>query len=264
MHSLCCVLTPLTSLCWTSHLVLLLLLLLLLQGEAATLKQDIQSGNPTKAAESLANAYSGGRGDAAAKAVAGAAAGGASAAAVGQALVETSRVRPNAAPWLLRRSADFAVNNGHVPGFSRSMSQAFVFARQRNYLPSFVPAIADAILGGGEPARYAFGSAIATAIADGGDGRAAVAEATAQAMCSGGSTAQAWAEAYAVALSQDRQGCLVLNEAKAMAYARCGPGFSESWSRTEATSTVLGFCGLLGNDIFSGNNGPNMFDWGGK
>lgn len=234
-----------------------------LQGDAAELTQDIKSGNPDKAAQALGNAYTGGRGEAAAKALAGAAAGGASASAVGQALAETSRVRPNAAPWLLRRSADFAVNNGHVQGFSRSMSQAFVFARQRNLLPSFVPAIADAILNGGEPTRYAFGSAIATAIAEGGDGRVAVAEATATAMCSGGSTAQAWAEAYAVALSQDQQGCTVLNEARAIAYARCGPGFAESWVRTEATSTVLGFCGLDNGTDFpvSGNNG-GPWGWG--
>jgi hypothetical protein len=212
------------------------------QGEAATLKRDIQNNNPRSAAESLANAYTGGRGDAAAQALAAAAAGGGSAVAVGRAFAETSRVRPNAAPWLLRRSADYAVNNGRVPGFSRAISQSFAWARQQNFLPSFVPAIAEAILGGGVQARYAFGSAIATAIADGGDNRAAVAEATATAMCSGGSTAQAWAEAYAVAVEQDTQGCTVLKEAYAMAYARCGPGYAESWTRTEATSTVLGYC----------------------
>mgnify|MGYP001807464633 CR=1 FL=1 len=228
-----------------------------LQGEAATLRRDIQDNNPRAAAESLANAYSGGRGDAAAKALAAAAAGGASAAAVGKAVAETSRVRPNAAPWLLRQSADYAVNNGHVGGFSRAISQSFAFARQQNFLPSFVPAIANAILGGGVQTRYAFGSAIATAIADGGDSRAAVAEATATAMCSGGSTAQAFAEAYAVAIEQDSQGCTVLKEAHAMAYARCGPGYAEAWSKTEATSTVLGYCFYDNND-FWGNWGRKL------
>lgn len=212
------------------------------QGEAETLKKGIAADNPKAAAESLANAYTGGRGDAAAKALAAAAAGGVGAAAVGKAVAETSRVRPNAAPWLLRQTADYAVNNGHVQGFSRAIAQSFSFARQQNFLPSFVPAIADAILGGGPQTRYAFGSAMAVAIAEGGDGRAAVAEATATAMCTGGSTAQAWAEAYAVAIEQDPQGCTVLKEAYAMAYARCGPGYSESWTRTEATSTVLGYC----------------------
>lgn len=214
----------------------------MVQGEAETLKKGISADSPKAAAESLANAYTNGRGDAAAKALAAAAAGGVGAAAVGRTFAETSRVRPNAAPWLLRQSADFAVNNGHVPGFSRAIAQSFGWARQQNFLPSFVPAIADAILGGGPQTRYAFGSAIATAIADGGDNRAAVAEATATAMCTGGGTAQAWAEAYAVAIEQDSQGCTVLKEAYAMAYARCGPGYAESWTRTEATSTVLGYC----------------------
>lgn len=36
----------------------------------------------------------------------------------------------------------------------------------------------------------------------------------------GGSTAKAWAEAYAVAIEQHPQGCTVLKEAYAMAYAR--------------------------------------------
>lgn len=219
------------------------------QGEAGTLARDItHGGNPRRAAESLANAYSSGRGDAAAQAVAGAIAGGAAATAIGQALAETSSVRPGVAPGLLRRSADYAVNNGHVGGFSRSMSHAFVFAKQRNYLPSFVPAVCDAINNGGDVTRYAYGQAIATAIAGGGDSQAAVAEATATAFCAGGSTAQAWASAYAIALSENSQGCLVLNQAKAMAFARCGNGMAQSWSGTEATSTVLGFCGLWDDD----------------
>jgi hypothetical protein len=113
-----------------------------------------------------------------------------------------------------------------------------------------VPAIAEAILGGGVQSRFAFGSAIATAIADGGGNRAAVAEATATALCSGGSTAQAWAEAYAVAIEQDPQGCTVLREAYASAYARCGPGYAQSWANSEATSTVLGFCAARNNWSF--------------
>jgi hypothetical protein len=61
---------------------------------------------------------------------------------------------------------------------------------------------------------------MAQAIAQGGDSKAAVAEATAQAFCEGGSTAQSWAAAYAVTLSKDSNGCLVLNEAKALAQVR--------------------------------------------
>jgi hypothetical protein len=82
-------------------------------------------------------------------------------------------------------------------------------------------------------------------IAQGGDSKAAVAEATATAFCEGGSTAQSWASAYAVALSKDSQGCLVLNEAKAMARAKCGAAGAESVAKSEATSLVLGFCGLF-------------------
>lgn len=234
----------------------------MVQGEAAVLKKDIQSGNIRNAAESLTNAYSGGRGDAAAKALAAAAAGGVGAAVVGKTLAETTKVRPNAAPWLLRRSADYAVNNGHVRGFSQAISQSFVWAKTQNFLPSFVPAIADAILNGGQATRYAFGSAIAVAVAEGGDNRAAVAEASAVAMCSGGSTAQAWAEAYAVAIEQDPQGCTVLKEAHAMAYARCGPGYAESWARTEATSTVLGYCGAFDDPSLWGGFDP--WSWWGK
>jgi hypothetical protein len=120
-----------------------------------------------------------------------------------------------------------------------------------------VTSIADAIIGGGPQTRYAFGSSIATAIATGGDNRGAVVEATATAMCRGGSTAQAWAEAYAVALDQDPQGCTVLREAHAMAYARCGPGYAQSWSKSESTATVIGFCGLW-DDSFGD------WTWGGR
>eukprot|EP00878_Enallax_costatus_P035616 GHUV01039795.1.p1 GENE.GHUV01039795.1~~GHUV01039795.1.p1 ORF type:complete len:182 (+),score=46.00 GHUV01039795.1:156-701(+) len=130
-------------------------------------------------------------------------------------------------------------------GFSKAMSSAFVTARRNRYVPQFTSAVADAIATGGAPTRYAYGQAMATAIADGGDGQAAVAEATATAFCQGGSTATAWAQAYAVALSQNSQGCLVLNQAKAMAESKCGSQGAEALSKAEATSTVLGFCGLM-------------------
>lgn len=103
--------------------------------------------------------------------------------------------------------------------------------------------------------------AIATAVAQGGDSQAAVAEATAQAMCAGGSTASAWASAYAVALSTDARGCLVLNEAKAMARARCGPSGAESFARSQTNSLVLGFCGLM--DLIPGLGGINLGGWSG-
>jgi hypothetical protein len=144
-------------------------------------------------------------------------------------------------------------------------------------MPQFTNAVADAISTGGAPTRYAYGQAIATAIAQGGDSQAAVAEATASAFCAGGSTASAWASAYAVALSQDSRGCLVLNQARAMARARCGPGVAESFSRAQSTSVVLGFCGLFdfipglnmgwsGGDAGSNAAGGGLADangWGG-
>lgn len=222
---------------------------ILLQGEAATLQRGIQDNNARSSAEALANAYASGRGDAAARAIAAAAAGGGSSTAVARTVAETSRVRPNAAPFLLRQSALFAVNNGRVPGFSSAIAQSFAYAQQQNFLGSFVPAIANAILGGGLQSRYAFGSAFATAISEGGYGRTAFVEATATALCTGGSTAQAWAEAYAVAIQQNNQGCTVLREAFATAYARCGPGYATSWARTESTSTIIGYCAA--NDNYS-------------
>ena len=125
------------------------------------------------------------------------------------------------------------------------MSSAFTYAKRGNQLPVFTNAVADAIASGGAPTRYAYGQAIATAIAGGGEGQAAVAEATATAFCAGGGTAAAWASAYAVALSQDSRGCLVLSQARALASARCGAGAAEAFTKAEATSIVLGFCGLL-------------------
>lgn len=51
----------------------------------------------------------------------------------------------------------------------------------------------------------------------------------------------------------------MLNQAKALAQARCGNGAAEAFSKAEATSTVLGFCGLL--DLVPG--GVNM-GWSGS
>jgi hypothetical protein len=58
----------------------------------------------------------------------------------------------------------------------------------------------------------------------------------------GGATAEAFASAYSAALGRDPSGCLVLTEARAYAYARCGQGGSFSSSGSEVTSRVLGFC----------------------
>ncbi|KAF8073129.1 Bbs1 [Scenedesmus sp. PABB004] len=233
-------------------------------GAAAPLAQGIRRrGNARGAADSLARAYTSGQADAAARAVASAATvpgGGAEAAAAAEAVAETATKHPEVASDLLAKSAGYAVTRGQTDRFADTMADAFVVARERRALPQFTSAVAGAISAGGAPTRYAYGQAIAAAIAGGGDGQAAVAEATAQAFCAGGSTASAWASAYAVALGQDAQGCLVLNQAKAMAQAQCGAGAAQAVSKAEATSLVLGFCGLL--DFMPGGSFPD-FSWSG-
>jgi hypothetical protein len=147
------------------------------------------------------------------------------------------------------------------------MADSFAVAKQQNSVPDLTRSITGAVSQGGAPATLAFGEAIATAVAQGGDSKAAVAEATATAFCEGGSTAQSWSNAFAIALSKDSAGCLVLNEAKAMAKAKCGPGVSESISKAEASSVVLGFCGLLdfipGFDFNFGSSQSGGSSWGG-
>jgi hypothetical protein len=146
---------------------------------------------------------------------------------------------------LLAKSASLAVTRGRTDQFANNLAQSFGYAKQRSVVPQLTSAVCDSINQGGDPARLAAGTAIGKAIAGGGDSQAAVAEATATAMCQGGSTAQAWAAAYAIALSKDANGCLVLNEAKAQAQAKCGDGAADAVSNAEATSNILGFCGLL-------------------
>lgn len=150
-----------------------------------------------------------------------------------------------AAAGLLARSADLAVRNGQTDRYASTLADAFGYAQQQESVPQLTEAICDSIETGGDAAKYASGTAIAQAIAQGGDSKAAVAEATATALCTGGSTAEAWSSAYAIALSQDKNGCLVLNEAKAMAFSMCGNGAADAVAEAEASSSVLGFCGLL-------------------
>jgi hypothetical protein len=168
---------------------------------------------------------------------------------------------------LLAKSANFAVTRGHTDRYANNLASAFGYAKQQQKVPQLTSAVCSSIAEGGDAARYATGNAIATAIAAGGDSKAAVAEATATALCEGGSTAQAWSSAYAVALSKDSNGCLVLNEAKAMAQARCGDGAAEAISNAESASNVLGFCGMLDGfppdfSMSSGNGGSSATNGG--
>ena len=189
---------------------------------------------------------------------------------------------PTCPAGLLAKSADLAVTRGQTDKYASTMANAFGYAKQQQQVPQLMEAVCQSINTGGDSARYATGNAIAQAIAQGGDSKAAVAEATATALCSGGSQAQAWSSAYAIALSKDQNGCLVLNEAKAMAQAKCGDGAADAVAEAEASSSVLGFCGLLegffpdtdisvagGNSgsTSSGNNGigsSGQGGWGGS
>lgn len=118
-----------------------------MSGAAGTLAQGIgRRGNAAAAAQGLAQAVDRGQGDAAAQAVAGAAASGGDAVAVGEAVAAATMRQPRAAPYLLQRSADLAVNSGNTRGFARSMSNAFVYA-QRNRCGCSVVVTAQAAAG---------------------------------------------------------------------------------------------------------------------
>lgn len=233
-----------------------------------TLSSLLSANNPSLAANSLAQAYGGGRSDEAAQAVASGLAGdGASssqASAMARAVAQTAVSHPNVAPGLLAKSADLAVSRGRADAYASNLANAFGYAKQSSQVPQLTSALCGAINQGGDAARVATGQAIAKAIAGGGDSRQAVAEATANALCSGdASQAQAWSSAFAVALSTNQQGCLVLNEAKAMAQARCGAdGTAEAVSNAEASSSVLGFCGLMLDGVFG--DGADMSFSGGS
>jgi hypothetical protein len=119
---------------------------LALSGQAGTLAQGLgRRGNTAAAAQGLAQAVDRGQGDAAAQAVAGAAASGADSVAIGEAVAEATRRQPRVAPYVLRRSADLAVNSGHTQGFARSMSNAFVYAQRNRWVPTVAAAAAAAV-----------------------------------------------------------------------------------------------------------------------
>jgi hypothetical protein len=161
---------------------------------------------------------------------------------------------------VLAKGANLAVTKGYTEEYGSLMANTFGAAKRKKKVPQMTAAVTEAVATGGENAQIAYGTAIAKAIAGGGDSQAAIAEATATAYCQGGATADSWSNAYAVAISQDSKGCLVLNEARALAQARCRGGQFTSDAQSEATSTVLGFCGLLppgygGSSFASGTSG---------
>jgi hypothetical protein len=65
-----------------------------------------------------------------------------------------------------------------------------------------------------------------------------------------------------VALNPDENGCLVLNRARALAMSSCGGGAFNSYSDADATSVVLGFCGLGGPTFNYSSTDAGGNSWG--
>lgn len=128
--------------------------------------------------------------------------------------------------------------------FAKSQARAFAEADARGSLDAYAKAVAKAINEGGEPVMQTYGVAFAKAIASGGPEGQALAKATAIAFCEGGSMASAFAEAWSEALSRDKNGCLVLTKARAIAIARCTAAGAFSEAKTKITKKVLGQCKL--------------------
>ncbi|GBF89828.1 hypothetical protein Rsub_02532 [Raphidocelis subcapitata] len=187
---------------------------------------------------------------------------------VGSAFADAAALNRGATAQVLTQSANYALARGQSAAFADAAADAFVASRRRGSVKNYGLAMADAINQGGDYGRYTYGQALARAIASGGDGQAAVAEATAEVFCQGNSYATAWSSAFAVALTQDQNGCLVLSQARAMAMASCGGGAFNSYSSSDASTRVLGFCGLLPPGVFpgfgySGSNGGGQ-TWAGR
>lgn len=143
----------------------------------------------------------------------------------------------------LARSSALAIARGDYYNFASCTAEAFGVARRRGGLRDFAYAIADAIVESGSTGYYSYGQALATAYASA-DGGAAIAEATAEVFCYGNSYAEAWSQAYSVAITINRNGCVILSQAYAIAEASCGGGYFSSSAQSEATSQVFGYCGI--------------------
>jgi hypothetical protein len=217
---------------------------------AQTLAQAGGAADATAAAEAVVEAARGGR-----------------ATAVAEAYARAARYNRGGAARVMARSAAVAYERGdpYVQSLASSTAEAFTAAKAAGTLNDFAGAMAQALAEGGEYGQATFGQAMAKAMATS-EGQAAVAEATASVFCGPGTYATAWAEAMSVALSRDSRGCLVLNKAKAIAVARCNGGVFSAEAKAEATSRVLGFCGLRPwySSGGGGNNwGNNNNNWGG-
>ncbi|KAI8473620.1 MAG: hypothetical protein J3K34DRAFT_410635 [Monoraphidium minutum] len=190
-------------------------------------------------------------------------------ASISNAFASAAALNRGATAQVMARSASTAFSRGQVDPFAQAAAQSFAEARRRGSLRNYGLAMADACVQGGAQAYPVYGQALARAIAEGGDSQLAVAEATAEVFCSGSNDyASAWSSAFAVALSQDKNGCLVLSKARALATASCGGGAFNSYADSESTSKVLGFCGMFppggGPEFSLSNTQGGSNNWSGK
>jgi hypothetical protein len=163
---------------------------------------------------------------------------------VAQASVEAASNNVQAAAISLAETAVQAANKGVTEQFAASQAQAFAAANQGNNVAAYAVAVAEAIQKGGKSASKAYASAFAKAAASGGEEAAGLAQAIAVVSCEGGARAEAFAEALSLSIDIDKKGCAVLTEARATAYARCGPEGAFASSSSSITTKVLGMCGL--------------------
>jgi hypothetical protein len=163
---------------------------------------------------------------------------------IAQSFAQAAVANVAATAAVLATAAATATSQGAVEEFGRSQAQAFTVARRRGFLDSYTTCVSRAIDEGGDASTQVFGVAFAEAAAAGGDQSQALAYATALAFCQGGGTATAFASAYSAALSRNRQGCVVLTQARALAVAQCSGGQFTAFAEASAESQVLGLCGL--------------------
>lgn len=125
---------------------------------------------------------------------------------------------------VLGEAAIVAAEQGKTSQLAAAQKDALVIANQQGTIRPVALGMAGAIKQGGSAGLETAGQAISQAIAGGPDSQQALARATANVFCEGGALATAWAAAFSVALSQDARGCLVLNQARALAVTTCGGG----------------------------------------
>jgi hypothetical protein len=84
-------------------------------------------------------------------------------------------------------------------------------------------------------------------MANGGEQRRALVQATAFAICQGGGMATAFAQATSVAITINPNGCAVLQEATATAFATCNGNMAFAFASTQVQTVLLDRCNLSGS-----------------